>query len=152
MHRPLDAGSFEKLKARLVVGGNQQDKTLYEDLAAPTVSISSVFAVLSVAAVEHRNVAALDIGGAFLNASMETGAQVHMRLDKSMTRMLTGIEASYMREIASRSDSTKPCMAASIRPHSRMSTSPRPWRTWDMGATLTTVACTITLYAVSSAR
>lgn len=89
------AGSFEKLKARLVAGGNQQDKTLYDDLAAPTVSTSSVFALLSIAAAEGRKIATLDIGGAFLNAAMTTGVQVHMRLDKTMTRMLAGIEASY---------------------------------------------------------
>jgi hypothetical protein len=39
-------GSFEKRKARLVAGGNQQDKSLYDDLAAPTISTSSVFTVL----------------------------------------------------------------------------------------------------------
>ena len=88
-------GSFEKLKARLVAGGNQQDKSLYDDLAAPTVSTSSVFTVLSIAAAEGRKIATLDIGGAFLNASMETGVQVHMRLDKTMTKMLTSIEESY---------------------------------------------------------
>ena len=121
MHRPIDAaGSFEKLKARLVDRGNQQDKTLYEDLAAPTVSTSFTFAVLSIAAAEHRTLAALDIGGAFLNASMETGVQVHMRLDKTMTRMLTDIEGSY-KPLASWSDSTKSCMAVSSRPRSALS-------------------------------
>ena len=85
MHRPIDAaGSFEKLMTRLVAGGNQQDKTLYEDPAAPTVSTSSVFAVLSVATGHwwrHRKVATLDTGGAFLNARVERRVQVHMRLD-----------------------------------------------------------------------
>lgn len=88
-------GSFEKLKARLVAGGNMQDKTLYEDLAAPTVATGSVFAVLSITAAENRNIAVVDIGGAFLNASMDTGVSVHMRLDATMTRMLTEMEPSY---------------------------------------------------------
>lgn len=35
-------GSFLKLKARLVAGGDQQDKGLYEDLSSPTVSTSAV--------------------------------------------------------------------------------------------------------------
>jgi hypothetical protein len=74
-------GSFEKRKARLVAGGNQQDKSLYDDLAAPTVSTSSVFTVPSVAAAEGRRMATLDIGGAF-HAAMETGVQVHMRLER----------------------------------------------------------------------
>ena len=87
--------SFEKLKARLVAGGNQQDKTLYEDLAAPTVSTSSVFTVLSITASEGREMATPDVGGAFLNDAMETGVQVHMRLDRTITRILISIEASY---------------------------------------------------------
>jgi Reverse transcriptase (RNA-dependent DNA polymerase) len=87
-------GSFKKLKARLVSGGNQQDKSIYDDFAAPTVSTSSVFMVLSIAATEGRRMATLDIGGAFLNAAMETGVQVHMRLDRTMTSMLTSIEAN----------------------------------------------------------
>jgi hypothetical protein len=32
----LASGEFEKLKARLVAGGDQQDKSLYDDLSAPT--------------------------------------------------------------------------------------------------------------------
>jgi hypothetical protein len=87
--------SFEELEARLVAGGNQQDKICHEDLAAPTVSTSSVFTVLSTASAEGRKMATLDIGGAFRTAATETGVQVHMRLDRTMTRMLTSIEASY---------------------------------------------------------
>jgi hypothetical protein len=48
----LATGEFEKLKARLVAGGDQQDKNLYDDLSAPTVSTSAVFTVLSIAAHE----------------------------------------------------------------------------------------------------
>ena len=88
-------GSFEKLKARLVAGGNQQDKSLYDDLVVPTVSTSSVFMVLSIAAAEGRRMATLDIRGAFLNAGMETGVQVHMRLDRTMTRMLISITRNW---------------------------------------------------------
>jgi hypothetical protein len=45
----LATGEFEKLKARLVAGGDQQDKAMYDDLSAPTVSTSSVFTILSIA-------------------------------------------------------------------------------------------------------
>ena len=38
----LPTGAFEKLKARLVAGGNQQDKDLYDDISSPTVSTSVV--------------------------------------------------------------------------------------------------------------
>jgi hypothetical protein len=50
----LASGQFEKLKARLVAGGDQQDKLIYDDLSAPTVSTSSVFSILSIAAPEGR--------------------------------------------------------------------------------------------------
>ena len=66
----ISTGAFEKLKARLVAGGNQQDKTLYDNLSSPTVSKSAVFAIAAIAAAEGRVVAAVDIGGAYLNADM----------------------------------------------------------------------------------
>ena len=78
----LASGKFEKLKARLVAGGDQQHKTLYDDLPAPTVGTSSVFTLLSIAASEDRKVTAIDISGAYLNADMD------MRLDKNMTGMM----------------------------------------------------------------
>ena len=49
----LASGDFEKLKTRLVAGGNQQDRDFYDDLSAPTVGTSSVFTLLSIAAHER---------------------------------------------------------------------------------------------------
>jgi hypothetical protein len=48
------SGEFEKLKARLVAGGDQQDKGLYEDLylSSPTASTTSVLAIAAIAACE----------------------------------------------------------------------------------------------------
>ena len=37
----LASGAFERFNARLVAGGNQQDKGLYHDLSSPTVATSS---------------------------------------------------------------------------------------------------------------
>ena len=51
----LANGDFEKLKARLVAGGDMQDRALYEDLSAPTASTCSVFTVLAIAAREQRH-------------------------------------------------------------------------------------------------
>jgi hypothetical protein len=93
----LASGEFEKLKARLVAGGDQQDKDMYDDLSAPTVSTSSVFTILAIAAHEGRKAAVVDIGGAFLNAEMKTGVPVHMRLDKVMSGMLIRLKPSYKR-------------------------------------------------------
>ena len=91
----LASGEFEKLKARLVAGGDQQDRNLYDDLSAPTVGTSSVFTLLSIAAHEQRSITVIDITGAFLNADMTTGLAVHMRLDRKMTDMIVRIAPEY---------------------------------------------------------
>ena len=92
-------GSFQKLKARLVAGGDQQDKGLYDDLSSPTVSTSAVFTMLAVAAHERRRVAVVDISGAFLNADMSLSVPVHMRLDRTMTDFLTTIDDRYKKYV-----------------------------------------------------
>ena len=86
---------FEKLKARLVAGGNQQDKELYDDLSSPTVSTCAVMTVFSIAAYENRKVVVVDIGGAYLNADMDTGVDVYMRLDATMSKMMMILDGSY---------------------------------------------------------
>jgi len=65
-------GEFLKLKARLVAGGNQQDRALYEDVSSPTASITIIFIVLTIAAAERRHMVTMDIAGAYLNASMSS--------------------------------------------------------------------------------
>ena len=88
-------GSFLKLKARLVAGGDQQDKSLYEDLSSPTVSTSAVFTLLAIAAHEKRAVAVVDISGAYLNADMALETPVHMRLDRPMSDHIIDIDPTY---------------------------------------------------------
>ena len=91
----LASGDFEKLKARLVAGGNEQDRDLYDDLSAPTVATSSVFALLSIAGHEARRITVIGISGEFLNADMTTGLAVHMRLDRNMTSIMTRLSPRY---------------------------------------------------------
>ena len=91
----LPTGVFDKLKARLVAGGNQQDKDLYDDLSSPTVSTCAVMTVFSIAAHEERKAAVVDIGGAYLNADMNTGVDVYMRLDRTMSKMMMKLDDSY---------------------------------------------------------
>ena len=93
----LSTGEFEKLKARLVAGGNQQDKDLYDDLSSPTISTSVVMTDFCIAAHEMRNAVVVDIGGAYLNADMDTGVIVHMRLDATMSRMMMKLDPAYER-------------------------------------------------------
>jgi hypothetical protein len=91
----LLCGAFEKLKARLVAGGGQQDKTLYSNLSAATAATNSVFIFAALAAKEKRIVCAVDITGACLNANMSNEVSVYMRLDKTMTDMLISMNNDY---------------------------------------------------------
>jgi Reverse transcriptase (RNA-dependent DNA polymerase) len=88
-------GTSDKLKARWIAGGDQQDKSLYTDLSSATVSTSAVFTLVAVAAHELRHVAIVDIGGAYLNADMGKAVPVHMRLDKTMTGFMTTLDPSF---------------------------------------------------------
>jgi hypothetical protein len=90
------SGEFDKFKARLVGGGDQQDKSLYDNLSAPTAATTSVLIAAAISASEGRIVEVVDIGGAFLNADMDkSGVLVHMRLDKLMSAFLVQIDHSY---------------------------------------------------------
>ena len=96
-------GLFEKLKARLVAGGDQQDKELYENLSSPTAATSSVMVVAAIAAAERRQVMTIDVGGAFLNADITTtGITVHVRLDPVMTKLLVEIAPEYQHYVDDR--------------------------------------------------
>jgi Reverse transcriptase (RNA-dependent DNA polymerase) len=94
--------TFDKLKARLVAGGDQQDNSLYTDLSSATVSTSAVFTLAAEAAHEGRHVAVVDIGGAFLNADMGKDLPIHMRLDKTMTEFLTTLDPTYRSHVDDR--------------------------------------------------
>jgi hypothetical protein len=84
-----DTGVLERIKSRLVAGGNQQDRSLYDDLSAPTASTTSVMTFMALAAHERRLLMTLDIKGAFLHADLKhTGVKLLMRLDREMTAVV----------------------------------------------------------------
>jgi hypothetical protein len=87
-------GTFDKFKARLVAGGDMQVKTDYDDLSAPTVATSSVFATAAIAAAEGRHVMAIDIGCTYLTL-LATGVLVQMRLNAEMSKILMPIRSCY---------------------------------------------------------
>ena len=84
-------GVFEKIKARLVANGAQQDKKLYDNTSSPTAKLQSVMMVLVLAAQQRRRVTCVDIGGAYLNAPME-GESVIMELDPMLTKFALEIK------------------------------------------------------------
>jgi len=58
----LADGSFDKVKARLVADGRDQDAELYPNKSSPTVAIHSVFTVLWLAATKTwRIVVKIDV-------------------------------------------------------------------------------------------
>jgi hypothetical protein len=93
-------GIFEKVKARLVADGSQQDRELYPDNNSPTVAVPHLFSMLLIAAKEGRHVMKLDIGGAYLNAEM-VGESVITEINKEITGIIRDVQpevAPYIRE------------------------------------------------------
>ena len=89
------SGAFDKLKARLVAGGHQQDRSVYtaEETTSPTATLQSVYMIAGIAAAEGRSVASMDIGGAYLNAELEK--EVIMRIDKELADLLETVDSGY---------------------------------------------------------
>jgi len=61
------SGEFDKMKARLIADGRDQDPELYPNKSSPTVALHSVFLVLGLVACHKWHVTVkIDIKGAFL--------------------------------------------------------------------------------------
>jgi histone deacetylase 1/2 len=90
----LPDGEFERLKARLVAGGHEQDRTVYDDVSSPTVSLPSTLMVVALAAKEHREVVVVDIAGAYLNAALKN-KEIFMKLDPIQSKLLVKLEPKY---------------------------------------------------------
>jgi len=79
-------GSFDKVKARLVADGIDQDAELYPNKSSPTVAIHSVFTVLGLAATKTwQIVVKIDVKGAFLQTPM-SGEPTFMKLDPKVLK------------------------------------------------------------------
>ncbi len=89
-------GLFSRLKARLVAGGNGQDKSEYIDICSPTVSGESVMMVLAIASAEDRHKATCDVTVAFLESEIPDDQEVIMQLDPVTTMILKQLEPSAL--------------------------------------------------------
>jgi Reverse transcriptase (RNA-dependent DNA polymerase) len=92
----------DKLKARLVGGGDGQDRNLYSriDTSSPTASTSAILIIAQLAAAERRHVISLDIGSAYLNARMpkdDPSKLVFMAIASNMADILIDLDPSYRR-------------------------------------------------------
>jgi hypothetical protein len=80
----LASGEFDKMKARLVADGRDQDPNLYPNKSSPTVALHSVLTVLGlVACHKWRVTVKIDIKGSFLQTPME-GEPTYMKLDNKV--------------------------------------------------------------------
>jgi hypothetical protein len=86
----LPDGSFDKLKSRLVAGGHRQDTSLYDDVSSPTVNLTTLYTILAIAAHEGHSLTAIDIKGAYLNASLKT-VEVHMKIPAYLARLFVPV-------------------------------------------------------------
>jgi histone deacetylase 1/2 len=91
----LPNGLFDKLKARIVAGGNEQDRLFYGDVSSPTVALSKVFCIFALAAKDDLKVRTVDIGGAYLNAKQPDSSEVYVKLDPIVAAMLIELDGSY---------------------------------------------------------
>jgi hypothetical protein len=89
----LPNGAYQRLKARLVAGGDGQDRTAYSSVSSPTISLTSLFIIATIAAKEARHVRTIDFVGAYLNAFLEE--EVFMVLDPVISAILSNIDPSY---------------------------------------------------------
>ena len=96
-------GVFDKLKARLVANGSQQDRTLYDvsSISSPTVSLKSVFLGAGIAAAEKRFTYTVDLIAAYLKISREgkeVGKKiVRVRIAKPIVDQLCVIDPDYQK-------------------------------------------------------
>jgi hypothetical protein len=77
-------------------GRKQQDYITKEDASSPTVSIESVMISTVIDAKERRDVATIDIPGAFMQADMDD--VVHMKLEGTMAELLVKIDPILYRK------------------------------------------------------
>jgi hypothetical protein len=86
-----------KIKGRGCADGRKQrDYTTKEESSSPTVAIESVLLTCVIDAEERRDVATVDISGAFMQADMDD--LVHMRLEGKMAELLVKLDPKLYRK------------------------------------------------------
>ena len=93
-------GAFDKLKARLVAGGNFVDTSLAGDISAYVVTPVTVMAMLNIAASKNLNIMTGDVTGAFLIPSLSTDDPteiVYVVIDKDTSNIVEQIVPEWKR-------------------------------------------------------
>ena len=89
--------TLDKVKARLVAGGNGQDRNHYSrsETSSPTASTSGLAITLMLAAATDCHCVTADIGCAYLNAAMpkeDPGKLVFIRISPHFASMLVKVD------------------------------------------------------------
>jgi hypothetical protein len=83
------SGAFDKLKCRLVGGGHRQNHEDFGDLSAPTLGLTALFALLSIAVYLGQKSKCADVPSAYLNAPLKKeDGPIHVRLDKKTSEIV----------------------------------------------------------------
>ena len=103
-YSPTSDGSgrtiLSKVKARLVAGGDRQDRNMYSrtDITSPTYSVTGLFAHAALVRMEGKDVAVTNVACAYLNARMPKNNPeklVFLRIDSFITPMLLKADSSH---------------------------------------------------------
>ena len=82
-------GTFDKKKARYVMGGDQQRPDTYDETTSPTVNPLSLMIMINIAAAGNKFCTTGDVPTAFLRSDMPEGDPVlHAELDPTMTEIM----------------------------------------------------------------
>jgi hypothetical protein len=88
----LASGAFDKVKARLVAGGDWVEPGTVGETSSPTVNTLSVMMILNIAAFMKFSVSTHDVTGAFLVPELIVGERpMYLWLDKELTDIMAGI-------------------------------------------------------------
>jgi hypothetical protein len=78
-------GDFDKIKARLVAGGDGQTEDTYDTTFSPTVNPVTIFSLINVMTVLKLECIVVDVKAAFLNAKVEAGdPEIYVSLTKNV--------------------------------------------------------------------
>ena len=90
-------GSFDKMKARLVAGGNFIDTSLSGDISAYVVNPTTVLMMLSLAAINRLNIITCDVTGAFLipTLSEQPSELTYVTIDKKTSDIMAEIAPEW---------------------------------------------------------
>ncbi len=89
-------GTFEKLKARLVAGGDMVEVNEDEDVSSPTLDLTSFYIMLMMASTQGHKIGTTDIPSAYLWASRSNRKTIYMRLAKEVANAMVTLKPEYL--------------------------------------------------------